>query len=154
MIFFSLLIWLSPCKKKAVEGIVVTSSVMNICFTNNSFILCCFLHLSAYTTVVPLHVKLIVHVPFCVWVCVLGPHEQHMEVPGLGVELELLRPPYSTATATSALSCICDLHHSLQQHQILNPQWSEARDQIRVLMDTSWVHYFWAIMGTPIVHIP
>ena len=40
---------------------------------------------------------------------------QHMEVPRLGVTLELQLPAYTTATATSDLSCICDLHHSTRQ---------------------------------------
>ena len=49
-----------------------------------------------------------------------------MEVPRLGVELELQLPAY--ATAILDLSHICDLHHSLLQHQILNLL-KEARDQ-------------------------
>ena len=46
-----------------------------------------------------------------------------MEVPRLGVELELQLLAYTTATATATpdLSCLCDLHHSSQQCQILNP---------------------------------
>ena len=56
-----------------------------------------------------------------------------MEVPRLGVELELQLPAYTTATATLDPSCICDLYHSLQQHRIL----SEARDRTHILMDTS-----------------
>ena len=32
--------------------------------------------------------------------CLLGPHQWHMEVPRLGVELELQLPAYATATAT------------------------------------------------------
>ena len=48
----------------------------------------------------------------------------HTEVPRLGVKLELQPPAYTTATAMSFLSCICNLHHS---SQILNPL-SEARD--------------------------
>ena len=51
------------------------------------------------------------------------PHLWHMEVPGLGLQL----PAYATATAKPGLSCICDLHCSLQQHWILNPL-SKARD--------------------------
>ena len=39
-------------------------------------------------------------------------HPQHMEVPKLGVKLELQPPVYTTATATQDLSCVCDLHHS------------------------------------------
>ena len=42
----------------------------------------------------------------------LGPYLQHVEVPRLGVELELQLPAYITATATWDLNCICDLHHS------------------------------------------
>ena len=60
-----------------------------------------------------------------------------MEVPRLVVELELLLLAYTTATATSDLSCICNLHHSSWQHQILNPL-SGAKDPTRILMDTSW----------------
>ena len=37
-------------------------------------------------------------------VVVLGLHLQHMEVPRLGVELELLLPVHTTATATRDLS--------------------------------------------------
>ena len=47
-------------------------------------------------------------------------HMQHMEVPRLGVELELQLLAYATATATGDPSHACDLHHSSQQHQILN----------------------------------
>ena len=46
-------------------------------------------------------------------------------------------------------SLVCNLHCSSQQRRILNPL-NEARDQTRVLMDTSWVHYCWATMGTPV----
>ena len=41
-----------------------------------------------------------------------GPYQRHMEVPRLGVKLELLLPAYATATAIPGLSCICNLHHS------------------------------------------
>ena len=63
-----------------------------------------------------------------------------MEVPGLGGELELQLVAYTTAPATQDPSLVCDLHHSSQQCRILNPL-SEARDQARILVDTSWVHY-------------
>ena len=69
----------------------------------------------------------------------LGLHLQHMEVPRLGVELELQPPAYATATAIPDLNFICDLHHSSWQHWIPKPL-SEARDRTRVLMDTSQVH--------------
>ena len=41
-----------------------------------------------------------------------------------------------------------DLCHSSCQCQILNPL-SKARNQTLVLMDTRWVCYQWATMGTP-----
>ena len=63
-----------------------------------------------------------------------------MEGPRLGVKLELQLPAYVTVTAMLDLSCIWDLHHSSAQRQILNPL-SEARDQTRIPMDTSWVCY-------------
>ena len=71
-----------------------------------------------------------------------------MEVPRLRVESELQPPAYNIVTATQDLSHICDLCYSSWQHHIPNPL-SEARDQTHVPMDTSWVHYRQAIMGTP-----
>ena len=54
-----------------------------------------------------------------------------MEVPRLGVKSELQLLAYATATTTLDQSCICYLHHGLQQCQILNLL-SEARDQTHV----------------------
>ena len=68
----------------------------------------------------------------------LGLHPWHMEVPWLGVELELQLLAYTTATATPDPSHICVLYHSLQQCQILNPL-DKARDRTLILMDTSQV---------------
>ena len=62
-----------------------------------------------------------------------------MEVPRLGVRLELHLLAYTTAIATWDLSHIFNLHHSLQQCWILNPL-SKARDRTHILMDTTWVH--------------
>ena len=62
------------------------------------------------------------------------------DFPKMGVDLELQPPAYTTATATQDLSGIFNLHHSSQQHRILNPL-SGARDGICVLMDASQVHY-------------
>ena len=78
----------------------------------------------------------------------LGLYLWHIEVPRLGVKLELQLPVDSTNTATWEPSCICDLQHSSQQCQILNPL-SEAKGWTCVLMDTSQVHYHWAATGTP-----
>ena len=75
---------------------------------------------------------------FVGWFFFLGPHVRHMEVPRLGVKLELQLPVYTTATAMPDLSHIFDPHHSSQQRRILNPL-REARDQTHVLMATSLV---------------
>ena len=60
-----------------------------------------------------------------------------MEVPRLGVKVELQVLAYTTAAAMQDLSRA--LHHSSWQSQILNPL-IKARDQTRILMDISWVH--------------
>ena len=57
----------------------------------------------------------------------LGLHQQHMEVPSVGVKLELQLPAYATATATQDPNHICDLYHSSWQCWILNPL-IEAKD--------------------------
>ena len=72
----------------------------------------------------------------------------HMEVPRLGVELELQLLAYTTATAAADLSHICDLHHSSQQRQILNPL-SEVRDQTSNLMVPSQTRFCCTTTGTP-----
>ena len=72
--------------------------------------------------------------------CFLGLHLQHVEVPRLGVELELQLPAYTRATATRDLNHVCDLYHSSRQHQILNPL-IKARNRTHILMDTNWIHF-------------
>ena len=67
-----------------------------------------------------------------------GPHPRHMEVPRLGVYLELQL--LASATAPPDPSCIFDLHCGSRQRRILNPR-SEARDRPLVLMDPSPVCY-------------
>ena len=64
----------------------------------------------------------------------LWPH-LHIEVPGLGVKLELQLLAYATVSATLELSHICSLLCSLQQRQILYPL-REARDLTYISMDT------------------
>ena len=61
-----------------------------------------------------------------------------MEVPRLGVELELQLPAYTTATATPNLSYICDLHAAWSNERTFNLL-SKARDQTSILMDTGQI---------------
>ena len=82
-----------------------------------------------------------------IYVFFLGPHPWHMEIPRLGVESELQLLAYATATAMQDPSLIC-LHHSSWQCRIPDPL-SKARNQICILMDTSQIHYHWAMKGTP-----
>ena len=51
-------------------------------------------------------------------------------------------------TRSELQSCIWELHRRSWQRQIFNPL-SKARDQTCVLVDTSWVRFHWAAMGTP-----
>ena len=74
----------------------------------------------------------------------------HMEVPRLGVELEVQLPAYAPAMTMQDPSHACDLHHSSQQCLVPDPL-SEARDQTR--MDNSRICFHYATAGTPLVHI-
>jgi len=78
---------------------------------------------------------------------ILGLRPQHMEVPRLGVELELQLPAYTTATATQDLSCICNPYHSSRQRWILNPL-IEVRDRTHNLLVPSWICFCCTTMGT------
>ena len=63
-----------------------------------------------------------------------------MEVPSLGIKLELQLQAYATATKTPYPSHICDFHPSLQQGRILNPL-SQAGNQTLIFTNTmsaSW----------------
>ena len=71
-----------------------------------------------------------------------------MEVPRLGVESELQLPAYTTATARSDPSHVCNLHDSSWQCWILNPL-SKARNQIHNLMVRSWIRFRCTTMGIP-----
>ena len=82
--------------------------------------------------------------------CFLVPNPWLVEVPRLGVKLELQLPACATAIATRDLSQVCDLHHSSQQCRILNPL-SEARLRTRLLMDTGQIRFHCATPGTPAV---
>ena len=79
----------------------------------------------------------------------LGPPLRHMEVPRLGVELELQLLACTTATAMQNLSrCVCNLHHSSRQRQIPDPL-SKARTSTCILLDTGWIPFRCAMTGTP-----
>ena len=66
-----------------------------------------------------------------------------------GVKMELQLPAYATATAMPDPNRVCDLHHSSQQCQIFKPL-NKARDRTRIHMDTSQIHFLWAMTGTPL----
>ena len=75
----------------------------------------------------------------CVCVCVFRAALAAYGGSQARVKSELQLPAYDpTATAMWDLSCVSDLHHGSPQCWILNPL-SEARDQISILIDTSWV---------------
>ena len=69
-----------------------------------------------------------------------------MEVPRLGVELELQPLAYASAIAIRDLSYVWDLHHR-SQCWIPDPL-SKARDWTYILMDSSQVCFHCATMGT------
>ena len=71
----------------------------------------------------------------CYFLFLGGQHLRHMEVPRLGVKLELQLQAYTTATAITDPSHICDLCHSMWQCQIHNPL-RKARDGTCTLTDT------------------
>ena len=87
--------------------------------------------------------------PFCFFVVLIAFLGLHLEVPRLGVKLKLQLPAYTTATATSDPSHVCNQHHSTQQCQILNPL-SKARDR------TSWflVRFVSAMPGWELQKMP
>ena len=71
-----------------------------------------------------------------------------MEIPRLGVQEELQLLAYTTATPTQNPSHISNLHHSSQQHRILNPL-SEASGQTCNLMVPNQIRVCCATAGTP-----
>ena len=84
----------------------------------------------------------LINTPFFFFFVLLGLHSWHMEVPRLGVELELQLPAYTTARATATwdLSQVCDLHHSSRKRQTLNPL-SEVRNGTCILLGASQIHF-------------
>uniref|UniRef100_A0A8D1MFT3 dynamin GTPase n=1 Tax=Sus scrofa TaxID=9823 RepID=A0A8D1MFT3_PIG len=68
-----------------------------------------------------------------------GPDLWHMEVPSLGSNRSC-RPMPDPLQHQIRAACVCDLHHSSRQRQILNPL-SKARDQTRNLMVPSRIRF-------------
>ena len=68
----------------------------------------------------------------------LGLHSRHMEVPRLGVQLELKPPAYVRAIAMPDSSHVCNPHHSSGQCRILNPL-IKAKDGTHNVMVPSWI---------------
>ena len=65
-----------------------------------------------------------------------------MEVPRLGVELELQLLAYITAIATQDLSRICEsVTYTTAHRNTRSLTQSEARDRTHILRVTSWVRY-------------
>ena len=75
-----------------------------------------------------------------------------MEVPTLGVELELQQPSYVKASAMWNPIHIHDLHRSSWQHQIPNSL-SKARDRTHLLTGTSHIRFHCTTRGTPNSHM-
>ena len=82
----------------------------------------------------------------------LGPHPWYIEVPRLGVILELHMPADATAIATQDLSCVCNLYHSSWQCWTLNPL-SKTRDWTCNLMVPSLIGFHCTTIGTPLFTI-
>ena len=57
-------------------------------------------------------------------------------------------PAYTTATATPEPSHVCNVHHSSQQCQIVNPL-SEAMDRTRNFIVPGWIRFCCSTTGTP-----
>ena len=75
-----------------------------------------------------------------------------MEIPWLGVELELQLLTYPTATAVPDPNHVCVLHHSSWQRRILNPL-IKARDRTCNLMVPGQICFHCTTMGTPLFFI-
>ena len=116
---------------------------LNICFMSQSPSLCKELPYLSIRYLVRLQIYFILIIIIIITTttnviiiitCFSEPHLWQMIVPRLGVKAELKLPAYTTARAMPDLSCIHDLHHSLQQCGILNPT-NEARNQT----PSSWI---------------
>ena len=101
----------------------------------------CTINSTYFTSIFPFYY-------FCNFFFSLELYLRHMEVPRLGVQSELQLLAYTTATATSDPSHVCNLHHSSWQCKIFNPL-SEARDWTHNLMVPSCIHFHCTTTRTP-----
>ena len=86
--------------------------------------------------------EMIEHIRDFVCVCVfLGLHSWHMEIPRPGVHSELQQPAHTTATAIQDLSHVCNLHTPQLTAMPDSQPTEKARDQTRVLVDTSQIRF-------------
>ena len=78
--------------------------------------------------------------------CFLRAYRHLIEIPRLGIELELQLSASTTATAMRNPGCLWDLHHNSWPHGILNPQ-NKTGDWTHILMDISQICDCWATKG-------
>ena len=76
----------------------------------------------------------------CLFVFLLWPYLQHLEVPCLGIKLELQLPPMPQPQHNMGSEPHLQPTLQLDGHWILNPL-NEARDQTYILMDTMSVGF-------------
>ena len=93
------------------------------------------LQISKHTPKTPYTANLIsnLFIYLFIYLVFLGPHLQHMEVPRLGVRMELWPMAYTIATATPVT---CTTAYSNTGFLAL-----KAKDQTFVLVDTSQIHF-------------
>ena len=131
-------------------GLLYSVSVSFLVLGSLAYLLHCCKQAKPFPASEPLHIFTpLFKLPFSFFLFFffLGPHWRPREVSRLGYKSELQLLAYTTATAMQDPSCIFDLHHSSQQHQILNPL-SKARDGTHDFIVPSWICFCCATMGT------
>ena len=139
-------IFLEETSQVQAAGLVVVSS---ICYLLTSVLPINHWHVGSNTKLLffsfPFYSFLVC---FCLYFFhFLGPYLWYMEVPRLGIELELQLLTYAIATETWDPGHVCDLRHSSQQCRIPYPL-SEAKDLTHILLDAGWICFHCATMGT------
>ena len=83
----------------------------------------------------------------------LGPYLRHMEVPKLGVKLELQLPAYATTTATPDLHTAASSTYTTAHCNARSLTHWAVQGSNCILMDISQIHFHWATTGTPQCHL-